>query len=313
MKSFKSWLEEKLNYGHRDEQDTDSKLVFMAVKDHLRNKHRFKRLKSGEAIHAKDLWSLSPEMREKHTGLTIHFHHGSPDGTEDTVKGQYRGRRHKYYLWGPRKSAIHVGHMASMHPDHHTDEWTADHHKMFHKELHKNFTTFHHEFQHYHDHVRGPDDFEKKGGGKTDWEKYINKPAEVRARVKEFDHDAEKTMRLHPHKFKKLGHILPGFHDPTHHEGSVLRVSKHTAADTHFSTYHSMTDENKKHYHAIVDKYHDKYVKPHYTPAPVPMTNSRGKAPDTYSWGKAPKTKAPKKPKLPKPAKPPITKKKKKK
>ncbi len=251
-------ISEALNYGHRDDLETDSRLIFHGIKQHLSDPKNFKNMTKTNKVRLNDL-PIHNDLKSKyhrlsHVGITSHL----PGLFGSFIRGSVS--KHGGFLGLRQKKAINLHGFNSLDQD-------SPNHEHFKKELHDKFDVWHHEFTHHHrEHIQGVD---FKGGtikqaAAGNMHGYHNHPEEVESRKRELDYHLEKQTRLHPQKYQDLKKPIehPGSeafnrNQKTNYYGDVMARTHHGLA----FTYHSLSDENKHHFEKIIDKHMGKLKK----------------------------------------------------
>lgn len=256
MKTFKELINE-INYGKHDEFDADSKLLFMAMKHHLRDRRKFEDMlrnptiipvkamgqsKPGYALRhyvkVSDM-EMHPDLKEKYKDLHLFVGPKILGRGYGTTKGSASVKTEA------GKKTVFMGFQSFKSLDtkaQQTDSLEKTY-KKFHKEFNGpgQFEIWHHEMTHAHDLNKGIDFSQEAKSSKfyTDpAQRYVNFPFENRAFAKQLDYKLERESRLNPHWFS-------GHHDPIDKESREYRYFTNPAyrnklSDDEFKVYRSL-------------------------------------------------------------------------
>lgn len=229
IKSFAQYLLEVTYSDRHPEVYADSRLMFMAMKHHLRNPENFKKFVSNpedsgkdgglasafhrtikHTVDVQDL-ELDPELKKKYRGVKLGLGPNNKGllnivshtrGTTDPMK---RVGAIGYILGKRPTVGMNVHGLPSLEPKHVAATPLPKLHREVEQDMNKRFETWAHEFTHVHDQVvkgmelKAPP---KTGDQVKDVETYYNQPHEVRATAAQLDYRLGKAMRDTPHWFK---------------------------------------------------------------------------------------------------------------
>ena len=234
MLSFSEFLIE-IEYKNKNELHTDSKLVFMAFKHHLRNPENFKKFIKNKTdnsetnrfasafnhsithhVNINDM-DIHPDLKQKYSGMDIFA--GPRLGGLMNITRNVAGSSSQLETKNPgflrrmfgAKPTHHVDfglyNMKSLHPENIKNKSMEDTYNDFHKELNSRYDTFAHEFTHASDQLKSGKPINADYNNITDKEimhrAYYNHPAEVRAFSHQLDYHLQKAKIEHPEYMKR--------------------------------------------------------------------------------------------------------------
>lgn len=271
MINYIELLEKELNYGTREPDNVDSKLLFMGLKDHLRDPVNFQNMMNRSnryrgvyhGVYAREL-NIPDELKEKHGNLRVEFHHDptDPAGASYSQEGSARTPPNK------RIHLLQFHKFTSLHSDNLSTKPLPEVHEHFMRQLSSEFSYFHHEFTHYSDlKNRKLEDGYKEPANQKE---YINSPEEVKAWTAEKSHDIERALLQNNSSFLDASsyHDLPLrkrlYHFRNNEFVHQLQViHNHSMVPTHTSGhdwYNSLTQENQQKVKSAIKPIIDKYM-----------------------------------------------------
>jgi hypothetical protein len=256
---YKLFLEQ-LNYRDRDPDHVDSRLLWMGIKDHLRDPKNFKSMMKRKTpyLWTDEIKSLDPKIKEKHPNLRVSFAHELEGYPRAQAAHMKEGNHH----------FIHLVKFNSLQPNMLQGNHLFDTHKSFMGELNRKFVDFTHEYKHYSDDTTKripysiPDD---QNNAKT----YYNNPYEVSAHIHEKQYEIEKELLQNKHHPKNDGRPdntlthLPLrqrlYHYRENKFSEHLAIIQQHTGNNHHHWYNNLTPENqqkaKKSLQPIINKY----------------------------------------------------------
>ena len=245
---------EALNYKHHPEIQTDSALVFRALKHHLSKPENYEKAKQHGHVAFHDL-PVNDHLKKKYGPhlRSIHLHH-------DTESGNTTQHAAHHKVGTKNDSGGY-----DFHHEIHFKGIPHNSHDEFKKSIGKRFNSFYHEFTHLHDSIKG----KKSGHDVTShlrkvaalgdqkkttaaYKKYVNDPREHHAHKNEIVRAVDHALINNPHTKKALaaaapkgandrhvdvaqalGHLRTMVNHPVdyhHHAAYVLSSPKHKSA-----------------------------------------------------------------------------------
>lgn len=266
---IKYLLEKYFNYRGRHPTNTDSKLIWMSLKDHFRDPEKFKEMLNnrlpGEPhfIEGHTL-KLHPDIKKRYQNIIYSFTHRVPG--YPNAKGYFTKTKSK-----PTLSHINLSHFDSLSSEFLENNHFRDIHDKFLKELSSRYPHFRHEIQHYDDFIYSdPND---SPVGSTNQE-YFNAPSEVNAHIAEKEHHIERTLlqnRAINREYNPLSYDLLPLRKRLYHYRNNPFVDKLHIINSHtlenFHTPHHvwfnfLTPENQKRVEKSLSPLINKYMIP---------------------------------------------------
>lgn len=246
---------EALNYKHHPEIQTDSALVFRALKHHLSNPENYEKAKKHGHVAFHDL-PVNDHLKQKYGShlRSIHFHHDVEHGKTTMMAAHHK-------IGTPNGSGGH-----NWHHEIHFKGVDHSSHEGFKNNIGKRFNSFYHEFTHLHDSMKGRKSGHEatvnlrkaaatgdKNKATAAYKKYINDPREHHAHKNEIVRAVDHALINNPKTKHALAQAAPKGAKDQHVDvsntlGHLRTMVNHPVDYNHHAAY---VMSNKKHKEAI--------------------------------------------------------------